>query len=170
MPFKIYIYSFHQSKKQCSSYYCHTCMKCHFGFGTFPKSENTKFARSCRAILLWFCLSYTCMQTKLLPENFWFCVLTTALLLSSAEKQSSLSNVYLDCHFNLHNPTTLILHILLVSKTFTCLLTQGLSQQLTYSNWSLCILGDTSTVWEAPCEVIYSLKYLNNTPVQNSWQ
>lgn len=34
----------------------------------------------------------------------------------------------------------------------------------------MCIFDDTSTVWEAPCEVIYSLKYLNNTPEQNSWQ
>lgn len=44
-------------------------------------------------------------ERKLFSENFWVCLLATALLLSSAEKESSLSNVYLDYYFNLPNPT-----------------------------------------------------------------
>lgn len=50
-------------------------------------------------------LTHACRENYFL-RTFEFVSWTTALLLSSEEKQSSLSNVYLDCHFNLHKPTT----------------------------------------------------------------
>lgn len=47
-------------------------------------------------------------------------------------------------------PLSLILHVLLVSKTFTCLLTQGSPQQLTYSHWHPCAFLVISLQFEKP--------------------
>lgn len=133
---------------------------CHFWFGPFPKSENTKFVYSSWVILLRLFFFYTFIWRKLLPGNSGFCVLATSISLSSAWEIQTFPVQCLGCYLNLKNPITS--HYSYSANLQDLPLPDCIYHLLTHINLSrpliqtvtLHVLGDTSTVWDPPREVI----------------
>lgn len=97
-----------------------------FGLDLFLNLKIQSLHILAEQILLWLCLSYTCLQRKLFPENFEF--VSWLVYYCSPQQRSSPPwplSILIVTFIYLIAPNSHSSYFASLPKTFTCLLTQG---------------------------------------------